>query len=88
MELFLLITVLHLMLLVMPLFIQKKRDTLRIPDKDVIDYTRDGAVALGKGIVAVPQALAGIVDIADAGLSAANVALQGEVILLTFRQVV
>lgn len=30
-----------------PLYTEK-RDTLRIPDKDVIDYTRDGAVALGK----------------------------------------
>lgn len=59
-----------------PLYTEQ-RDTLRIPDKDVIDYTRDGAVALGKGIVSVPQALAGIVDVADAGLSAANVALQG-----------
>ena len=30
------------------------------------DYAQDAAVALGKGIVAVPQAAAGIVDLADA----------------------
>lgn len=30
------------------------------------DYVQDAAVALGKGIVAVPQAAAGIVDLADA----------------------
>lgn len=34
------------------------------------DYARDAAVALGKGIVAVPQAAAGLVDLADAGLQA------------------
>ena len=31
------------------------------------DYAQDAAVALGKGIVAVPQAAAGIVDLLDAG---------------------
>ena len=35
------------------------RDTLRTPDKDIIDYSQDTAVALGKGVVGVPQALAG-----------------------------
>lgn len=34
------------------------------------DYAQDAAVALGKGIVAVPQAAAGIVDLADAGVQA------------------
>lgn len=40
-------------------------------------YLRDAGVSLAKGVVAVPQAVAGIVDIADAGMSAAAVALQG-----------
>lgn len=31
------------------------------------DYAQDAAVALGKGIVSVPQAAAGLVDLADAG---------------------
>lgn len=31
------------------------------------DYAQDAAVALGKGIVAVPQAAAGLVDLLDAG---------------------
>ena len=31
------------------------------------DYVQDAAVALGKGIVSVPQAAAGLVDIVDAG---------------------
>ena len=31
------------------------------------DYAQDAAVALGKGIVAVPQAAAGLVDLVDAG---------------------
>ena len=31
------------------------------------DYVQDAAVSLGKGIVSVPQAAAGLVDIADAG---------------------
>lgn len=38
--------------------------------KTAVDYARDAAVALGKGIVAVPQAAAGLVDLADAGLQA------------------
>lgn len=32
------------------------------------DYIQDAAVALGKGIIGVPQAAAGLVDLADAGL--------------------
>ena len=32
------------------------------------DYAQDAGVALAKGVVAVPQAAAGLVDIADAGL--------------------
>lgn len=35
------------------------------------DYAQDAAVALGKGIVSVPQAAAGIVDLLDAGAQAA-----------------
>lgn len=34
------------------------------------DYAQDAAVALGKGIVAVPQAAVGLVDLADAGVQA------------------
>lgn len=45
--------------------------------KSGLDYAQDTAVALGKGIVAVPQAAAGIVDIADAALSAVGVGLTG-----------
>lgn len=48
-----------------------------IQGKSGSDYTQDALVALGKGVVGVPQALAGIVDVVDTGLSAANVALQG-----------
>lgn len=55
----------------------EQRDTLRIPDKDVIDYSRDAAVALGKGIVFGPQAAAGLTDIGDAALSAAYAAISG-----------
>lgn len=32
------------------------------------EYAQDAALSLGKGIVAVPQALAGLVDLADVGL--------------------
>lgn len=32
------------------------------------DYVQDAAVALGKGIVAVPQAVAGLADIVDSGI--------------------
>lgn len=35
--------------------------------KTGFDYTQDAAIALGKGIVSVPQAAAGLVDLADAG---------------------
>lgn len=35
--------------------------------KTGFDYAQDAAVSLGKGIVSVPQAAAGIVDLADAG---------------------
>lgn len=50
-----------------PLYTEQ-RTQLRTPDKDIFDYTRDAGVALAKGVVAVPQAAAGLVDIADAGL--------------------
>lgn len=59
-----------------PLYTEQ-RDTLRTPDKDIIDYAQDTAVALGKGVVAVPQAAAGLVDIADAALSAVGTSLTG-----------
>lgn len=36
------------------------------------DYLSNSAVALGKGIVSVPQAAAGLVDLADAGLQAVS----------------
>lgn len=36
------------------------------------DYIQDAAVALGKGIIGVPQAAAGLVDLADAGLQGAQ----------------
>lgn len=45
--------------------------------KSGLDYVQDSAVALGKGIVAVPQAAAGLVDIADAALSAVGTSLTG-----------
>lgn len=41
------------------------------------DYVQDAAVALGKGIVSVPQAIAGLADLGDAALSAAGTALTG-----------
>ena len=41
------------------------------------DYVQDAAVALGKGIVAVPQAAAGLIDLGDAALSATGTALSG-----------
>ena len=47
---------------------QQRADT--DTSKTAVDYARDAAVALGKGIVAVPQAAAGLVDLADAGLQA------------------
>ena len=50
-----------------PLY-KEQRTQLRTPDKDIFDYTQDAGVALAKGVVAVPQAAAGLVDIADAGL--------------------
>lgn len=50
-----------------PLYTEQ-RTQLRTPDKDIFDYTQDVGVALAKGVVAVPQAAAGLVDIADAGL--------------------
>ena len=47
---------------------QQRADT--DTSKTAVDYARDATVALGKGIVAVPQAAAGLVDLADAGLQA------------------
>ena len=41
------------------------------------DYVQDAAVALGKGIVAVPQAIAGLADLGDAALSAVGTTLSG-----------
>ena len=47
---------------------QQRADT--DTSKTAVDYARDTAVALGKGIVAVPQAAAGLVDLVDAGMQA------------------
>ena len=46
--------------------------------KSIGNYAQDAAVSLGKGIVAVPQAMAGLVDIADTGLSAAHALATGQ----------
>lgn len=59
-----------------PLY-NEQRDYIRPQNKDVLDYSRDAAVALGKGIVSVPQAGAGLVDLVDSGLSYTGSALSG-----------
>ena len=41
------------------------------------DYVQDAAVALGKGVVSVPQAVAGLADLGDAALSAVGTTLTG-----------
>lgn len=45
--------------------------------KSAGDYAQDAAVALGKGIVAVPQAVAGLADIIDSGIQ--GVGVDGEI---------
>mgnify|MGYP003602696154 FL=1 len=45
--------------------------------KSAGDYAQDAAVALGKGIVSVPQAVAGLADIIDSGIQ--GVGVDGEI---------
>lgn len=55
---------------------QQYRDSIPT-DKTASSYLQDTGVALAKGVVSVPQAAAGLVDLADAGLSALGTTMTG-----------